>query len=153
ADGFTLLCPYDTAALDPAVVQRARHSHPIVTERGFSADSAVYSETTAAAPFSETLPDPTERPRLLEFGEHELGQVRMFMLAFAADAGLSPGRRDDLVLAIHEIAANSIRHGGGRGSLRLWRDAGEVVCEVSDAGQIGAPLIGRLRPARGGQIG
>jgi anti-sigma regulatory factor (Ser/Thr protein kinase) len=153
ADGFTLLCPYDTAALDPAVVERARHSHPILTEHGRSADSAVYSETAVAAPFSEVLPEPTEPPRQLHFAEHELGQVRMFLRAFAQDTGLSRERTNDLVLAIHEIAANSVRHGGGRGALLLWQDGGEAVCEVSDSGRIDAPLVGRLRPARSGQIG
>jgi hypothetical protein len=38
-----------------------------------------------------------------------------------------------LVLAVDEVATNSLRHGGGRGTLRIWRDADAVVCEVRDA--------------------
>jgi hypothetical protein len=45
------------------------------------------------------------------------------------------------------VATNSLRHGGGRGVLRLWCAANAVVCEVSDAGRIDAPLVGRHRPA------
>ena len=41
------------------------------------------------------------------------------------------------------MAANSLRHGGGSGVLRLWSDAGHVVCEVTDAGVIVDPLVGR----------
>jgi anti-sigma regulatory factor (Ser/Thr protein kinase) len=50
------------------------------------------------------------------------------------------------VLAVHEIAANSIRHGGGRGTLRVWRDGGSLVCEIRDRGHIRDPLVGRTRP-------
>ena len=43
-------------------------------------------------------------------------------------------RRNDLVLAANEIATNSVRHAGGWGLLRVWRDAGALVCEVTDHG-------------------
>ena len=70
----------------------------------------------------------------------------------AAAAGLEASRCDDLVLAVNEVATNSLRHGGGRGVLRAWRDAGALVCEVRDRGRIDAPLAGRERPVRG-QVG
>ena len=41
---------------------------------------------------------------------------------------------------------NSLRHGGGSGILRGWREDEDVVCEVADAGVISDPLVGRLRP-------
>jgi anti-sigma regulatory factor (Ser/Thr protein kinase) len=41
---------------------------------------------------------------------------------------------DDVVLVAHELATNVIRHGGGFGRLRLWRERGRIVCRVSDAG-------------------
>ncbi len=54
---------------------------------------------------------------------------------------------DELVLATDELAANSVRHGGGSGTLRYWREGELLLCEVSDAGAIEAPLTGRIRPA------
>jgi serine/threonine-protein kinase RsbW len=42
--------------------------------------------------------------------------------------------RDDVVLVAHELATNVVRHGGGTGRLRLWREAGRIVCRVSDSG-------------------
>jgi anti-sigma regulatory factor (Ser/Thr protein kinase) len=51
------------------------------------------------------------------------------------------------VLAVHELATNSVRHGGGRGTCRLWRDGAALVCEVSDRGWITDPQAGRRRPA------
>ena len=53
---------------------------------------------------------------------------------------------DHLVLAADELATNSIRHGGGGGILRLWREPEAVVCEVRDRGTITEPLVGRARP-------
>jgi anti-sigma regulatory factor (Ser/Thr protein kinase) len=65
----------------------------------------------------------------------------------AAAAGLDRARTADLVLAVDEVATNSLRHGGGRGTLRIWRDAGALVCEVRDAGRLEDPMAGRERPA------
>jgi anti-sigma regulatory factor (Ser/Thr protein kinase) len=50
---------------------------------------------------------------------------------------------EDLVLAAHELATNSIRHGGGSGLLRTWRDGESLVVEINDSGTIGDPLVGR----------
>jgi anti-sigma regulatory factor (Ser/Thr protein kinase) len=47
---------------------------------------------------------------------------------------------------VHEIATNSIRHGGGMGMLRLWRTNDSLVCEVQDAGHITDPALGRVQP-------
>jgi anti-sigma regulatory factor (Ser/Thr protein kinase) len=38
------------------------------------------------------------------------------------------------VLAIDEIVANAVVHGGGRGELRLAADNGRLRCEVRDRG-------------------
>jgi anti-sigma regulatory factor (Ser/Thr protein kinase) len=50
--------------------------------------------------------------------------------------------RDDVVLVAHELATNVIRHGGGFGRLRMWRERGRIVCWVSDAGP-GMPALVR----------
>ena len=67
----------------------------------------------------------------------------------ARAAGLPPPRVRDLVLAAGELTANSVRHAGGSGILRIWSDAREFSCEVADGGYIGDPLAGRLQPAPG----
>ena len=50
------------------------------------------------------------------------------------------------MLAAHELVSNSVRHGGGTGTIRAWRYGNSVVCEVTDNGCIGQPLIGRQLP-------
>ena len=54
---------------------------------------------------------------------------------------------DNAVLVVSELAANSIKYGGGAGILRLWRDVAALVCEVRDNGVITDPLAGRRRPS------
>ena len=75
--------------------------------------------------------------------------VRGIVAASAASAGLDALRADDLVVAAHEIATNSVRHGGGRGELRLWRDDRSVICDFTDGGLIHDPMVGRERPLTG----
>lgn len=50
-------------------------------------------------------------------------------------------------MAVNEIATNSVRHSGGSGTLRVWRDGHVLVCEVRDGGQLQDPLADRRRPA------
>ena len=143
-----LLCPYDTTGLTPEVLEEAWRSHPVVSERGDATDSAPYRGLEqAAAPFAAPLPEPPTQPPALGFGSGSLVELRELVARHAAAAGLDPARAADLVLAVDELATNSLRHGGGRGTLRIWRDHGALVCEVRDAGRIEDPLVGRARPA------
>ena len=68
-------------------------------------------------------------------------------------AGLPDGRAEDVVLAVHELAANSVRHGGGAGRLRVWKLAGSLQCQVDDGDLLGAAEPGAshtgLRSASG----
>jgi two-component sensor histidine kinase len=41
-------------------------------------------------------------------------------------------RVEDVVLAVHELAANAVQHGAGAGRLRMWTLAGALRCEVDD---------------------
>ncbi|MFJ3979375.1 ATP-binding protein [Streptomyces sp. NPDC090021] len=53
-------------------------------------------------------------------------------------------------MAVSEAAANSLAHGGGKGTLRLWTAAGAgagVVAEIHDGGLLADPLAGRRRPS------
>lgn len=38
----------------------------------------------------------------------------------------------DVVLAVHELAVNAIRHGAGAGRLRVWNLVRELCCQVDD---------------------
>ena len=70
------------------------------------------------------------------FDADSLYALRAAVAAHASQAGLAPGRADDLVLAVHELAANAVRHGAGHGRLRIWRSEADqaLLCEVTDDG-------------------
>ena len=89
------------------------------------------------------------------FTRADLAVVRSFVGERARRAGFCDERRSDLVLAVNELATNSMRHAGGRGSLSVWQDNGTLLCEIADQGHIADPLAGRERPpdARGGGRG
>jgi anti-sigma regulatory factor (Ser/Thr protein kinase) len=142
---FRLVCPYDTTQLDEAILAEARRSHPIVVQNGTTELSDTY--TGPIASFGPPLAEPTAPVSSVAFADGDLDAVRRFVATHAIDAGLTAYRTTDLQLAVNEVAANSLRHGGGRGTLRLWEDTGAFVCEVSDAGRITSPLIGREQPA------
>jgi anti-sigma regulatory factor (Ser/Thr protein kinase) len=146
AQGFRLMCPYDTASLPDAVIAGARRTHPQVHEgdgRRRSGDfSAAYAHELHEVPLSR----PDGRSVEVVFDQHSLGLLRRFVRDQADVAGLDDGRADDLVMAVNEVATNSVRHGGGSGQLRAWVNKTALVCEVSDRGVIVDPVIGRIRP-------
>jgi len=150
AAAFRLLCPYDTEALAPAVIDEARRSHPMVLESGAAHPSSSYRGLASIAePFGEPLPEPAAGAIELAFDAEGLAAVRTLVTRQAAHGGMDSARAYDFVLAVNEIASNSIRHGGGGGVLRLWRMSDAIVCEIRDCGCINHPLAGRMRPTCG----
>jgi anti-sigma regulatory factor (Ser/Thr protein kinase) len=153
APDFRLLCPYDTDALPATVIERAHHSHPTVVEDGATRLSATYEDVTLVAqPFADPLPAPPPSAVELGFSALTLDALRAFVAARVGETELDEERRSDVMLAVNELATNSVLHAGGEGVVRLWRTDDAFVCEVADGGAIVEPLAGRRRPA-GGQIG
>jgi anti-sigma regulatory factor (Ser/Thr protein kinase) len=62
-------------------------------------------------------------------------ELRHKVAAVAAAVGLTGARLEDFVLAVHELVANVVRHGGGFGELLLHRYHDRVTCRVSDHGR------------------
>jgi anti-sigma regulatory factor (Ser/Thr protein kinase) len=83
----------------------------------------------------------------------DLAAIRAVVHRYALQAGLSEARAIDLTLAVSEVAANTIKHAKSPGSLQIWYDTREIVCQIHDEGIITDPLAGRREPsldARGG---
>ncbi|HZV26203.1 MAG TPA: sensor histidine kinase [Acidothermaceae bacterium] len=144
---FRLLCPYDTATLDAAVLAEARNTHPIIVEADAARSSPTFGTSRLSGRrFEDPLSEPADVPHVLVFTGMQIQAVREFARGVAAGYGLAAERMTDLVLAVNEIATNSIRHGGGAGVLRMWADHGSLISEVADSGVIDEPLLGRVRP-------
>lgn len=145
-----MACPFDTGGLEPDVIEEARRTHPFLLEQGDTEyrDSSEYrTGEDMAAFFDDPLPEPRSRPEEMPVSPDRIGDLRIFVSRRSAAFGLDPARTDDLVLAMNEIVTNTLRHGGGRGVLRLWREGNSLVCEVRDRGQIDEPMVGRTRPS------
>ncbi|WP_077801536.1 sensor histidine kinase [Streptomyces sp. JHA26] len=147
----TILCPYDESRLDADVLADALRTHPTVIAEGREAASEAYDWPAVLARYNEPLTTPPDAA-LFPFAAGELPEARRFAVERARSLGLAERRLQDVELAVAELATNSVVHGGGRGTLAVWAEAGQVVCEVRDTGLLTDPLVGRRPPERG-QIG
>ena len=76
-----------------------------------------------------------------------LSEVRVLAETQARLAGLAEDRVVDFVIAVSEVAGNTVRHARSQGSMEIWCDAGEIICEIRDSGVITDPMVGRRPPA------
>lgn len=72
----------------------------------------------------------------LEFTIEQLAQVRAVVQDHTSRLGVGDNRAYDYVLAADEVAANTIVHSGGAGTLRLWRNGDCLTTEVRDRGTL-----------------
>ncbi len=123
-----ILCPYDIASLDPAVVADAVRTHPLMLSRDGYGGHGGYEESPGFAapsliPPSCSLPLPAPPPDAMSHRYRtNLSEVRALVFMRARDAGLSEARANDLVLAVSEVAANTLRHTQSYGTLDIWHD-------------------------------
>jgi anti-sigma regulatory factor (Ser/Thr protein kinase) len=138
-----LLCPYDIAH-DRAALQEMARCHPELRREGRTVRSEDYDPQAPYAFVPLTAPcDPYDE---FTYTRGDLPALRDKIAACAGRHGLSGRRLRDLHLAATEVATNSIRHGGGQGVLRTWREDRRLVCDFRDIGYIEDPLVGRTRP-------
>jgi anti-sigma regulatory factor (Ser/Thr protein kinase) len=142
------MCPYDVRSLPPDVLDEARRSHPFVDGHGHHDAGPGYAGLdTIAAPFVAPLADPPPDAVALQLSVEGLGAMRHLVAERAAQLGLDADRQFDFVLAVNEIATNSLEHGTGSASLLLWRNGSAILAEIRDEGRFDDPLAGRRPPA------
>ena len=116
----------------------------MIAVHGTSGPSENYSGIDLALAIGgEPQPPALADAAVLSYDRGNLPQVRRFTRDQASQAGLAGQDRDDLVIAVHELTANTIAHAHGHGTLRIWTEKERLVCEVTDTGRISDPLAGR----------
>ncbi|MFD3838251.1 anti-sigma factor RsbA family regulatory protein [Streptomyces sp. NPDC058642] len=144
----TILCPYDEVRLDPEVIADAKVTHPtLISGDGRESVSDAYDWQAVVARYNQALA-PSPDAEAFSYGGEDLPAVRQFALDQAMGLGLAGERLMDVELAVAELTTNSVVHGGGRGTLAIWAEQGQLVCEVRDAGRMTDPLAGRRPPER-----
>ncbi len=143
---ISALCPYNAAELSAVVLADACGAHPTLRRDGAELANSDYR---GPAVWPDSLTKPLLAPASAQVLAYngDLRQVRALVAEVAGEAGLSPARCTDLVIATSEVAANTLRHTDGGGVVRLWETDAELLCQVEDTGHITDPLAGHWRPA------
>ncbi len=64
----------------------------------------------------------------------DLVALRVFVRSCASLLGLPEAQAEMLALAVNELATNTLQHTRGGGRVRVWAEAGQVICDVVDGG-------------------
>ncbi|MFD5099683.1 anti-sigma factor RsbA family regulatory protein [Streptomyces albidochromogenes] len=147
----TILCPYDAERLDEHVIADAYATHPVVISGGQEQRSTAYAPEQIVARYNLPLA-PSAATEEFAFDAERLPDARHFAVERAERFGLSGIGLEDVALIVAELTTNSVVHGGGSGTIRVWSDGGQMMCEVRDQGHLSDPLAGR-RPATRDQQG
>jgi anti-sigma regulatory factor (Ser/Thr protein kinase) len=151
---WRLLCPYDETRLPGHVREGALRTHRTWSGHGTGGVSEHFAEAVdgldlATLDACGPLAPPTDVVLRGEFGPRDVPAVRRTVRQYARSCGLPADRVEALELAASELASNSIHHGGGSGSLAMWREPDAAILEFTDGGRIADPLIGRRQPEPG----
>jgi anti-sigma regulatory factor (Ser/Thr protein kinase) len=138
----TIMCPYDAETLSPEVMAEAARTHPVIRDESGERHSGDFAPQRVVDGHNRPLPTPGGHESL-RFDHTNLSAVRGLATRWARELGFSRVKLDDIRLTVAELGANSLDHGGGSGVIRVWAEAGQLVCEVSDTGHIADPLAGR----------
>ena len=143
----TVVCPYDHTRLPGSVIADAVRTHPAVIKDRQATTSVSYLGPQDVPPrCNRALSRPPVHAETLGYSD-DLCPVRSFVASRAACAGLTASRIPDLVLAISELAANTVRHTDGGGTLQVWRTRRELICQVADTGHVTDPLAWHRPPS------
>jgi anti-sigma regulatory factor (Ser/Thr protein kinase) len=145
------LCVYDQRQLPEQAVQSARETHPQLLVDGAPTDNPAYRSPSA---YVRDLPLPME-PMEQEEPVHAvsraatLADLRHQLAALLAAHVPDRDQREDLHLAVSEIAANAFRHGTPPVSARVWASEDWIVCTVTDRGTSYRDELAGFQPAHG----
>ncbi len=146
----SFICPFDARQLPAEIVEHAGRTHPeIVGPQGSRVSDAYEDPHEFCRRLDTRIEHPEGEPStVLAFNLADLRLVRRTVASAAVAVGLSGSRADELALAVNEIASNAVIHGRPPATLRIWQQVGDLVCEVSDAGEgIRDVLAGQLAPS------
>ena len=145
------ICIYDERRLSPQLIESAAATHPLLV-RGAQWDlNGAFQDPVAYVP---TLPLPREsvedaEPVFVVEDASSLPGLRHQIGAVLAVRVPDREQREDLHLAVAEIAANAFRHGSRPVGARVWVDGDRIVCTVTDAGTSYGDQFSGFLPAHG----
>jgi anti-sigma regulatory factor (Ser/Thr protein kinase) len=148
------LCLYDQRRLPEQAVSSARSTHPQLLSGGVPVANPAYLPPGEYVR-TMTLPrEPMERgePVYAVAGAPTLADLRHQLAAVLAARVPDREQREDLHLAVSEIAANAFRHGTPPVSARVWASESWIVCTVTDCGTRYRDELAGFQPAHGDDL-
>lgn len=140
---LSILCPYNTTTLTHDILADAEKTHPVVIDAsGHRPSDHFHPARVVVATHALPLVIPSDAAST-SVGAGAMAAVRAFAREQAVQLGLARDRVDDFALAVTELATNSVRHGGGESTVRVWAENRSIVCQVNDNGHITDVLAGR----------
>jgi anti-sigma regulatory factor (Ser/Thr protein kinase) len=144
----TMMCAYDVSRLAPSAVGDARCTHPEHLEDLTGGELVTTASHAPAfqipAGCDRPLPPPPAGAETLAY-DTDLAPVRRLVESHTRRTALGADRAADLILAASEVAANTLGHARSGGTVQVWHDGQEIVCQAQDQGWITDPLAGRVR--------
>ncbi|MCZ2804474.1 sensor histidine kinase [Modestobacter sp. VKM Ac-2983] len=130
------LCAFDVEELPPELVECGLRTHTHLVSADGRRPNPLFTEP---ADYLRELPVPDEplestEPLLQVDDAKDFAGLRHAVGARLTQLHGSRDALEDLHLAIDEMSANAVRHGGPPVQLRLWASADRVVCRISDGG-------------------
>ncbi|QNN54387.1 sensor histidine kinase [Nocardioides mesophilus] len=147
------LCAYDSAALSDPVLVTGELTHPYVRTRGAQTANPVYVDPAELMrlPATDLEPAPDVVPALSASvsDPHDLQPLHQRLRDLLHDERVAGEVVEDLVLSVHEVATNGVRHGETPVEVNVWLSTGRVVCTITDRGRgFDDPFAG-YRPGSG----
>ena len=148
------LCLYDQRRLPEQAALSASATHPQLLVDGAPAANPAYRRPSA---FVADLPLPREpmesgEPVYAVAGAPTLADLRHQLAAVLAARVPDREQREDLHLAVSEIAANAFRHGTPPVSARVWASESWIVCTITDCGTSYRDELAGFQPAHGNDL-
>ena len=142
------LCGYDTQVLGDPVLGTADLTHPFLRRDGIQEPNPVRVDPAGLLRLADadaTLM-PVVEPTLTIPVVSDLTELHHQVTTFLGDLRMSRELVDDLVMAVHEVTINGLRHGQPPVTVRFWAAPGRVECTVTDQGSgFEDPFVGYVR--------
>ncbi|GAA1677908.1 sensor histidine kinase [Nonomuraea maheshkhaliensis] len=145
----TMLCLYDLRHVPDEVRDFSAINHPALlgTDGEVTSTRFVQPHDLVLDHDRVPLPAPGSPAETIRFTARELKRLRQRVGDYARAAGMDGNLITSLVISVSEIAANSVEHGAGYGTIAMWPAEGELVCEIIDpGGSLDDPLPGYIPP-------
>jgi hypothetical protein len=147
---FWLICPYDAEALSPDVLDEAQRSHPVILDSdSYHGSSRYEGRAHVESIFTTELPELQLQPTVAVFTENNVNRVGAYVKLKFHVSGLGAKEAGDLAEVIQRLASSSLHRGATWGTVRIFSQPDDLICDVVDDAVADDPLIGRRTPRKG----